>query len=883
MSTRLCLPAILVALQACVLPCWAHRDPDPETNLVMPYVVATALIDRSSMTNKVLCGYQGWFLCPGDGSASWWGWNHWSKQSDYLGPGTYNTEIWPDTREYDASDLFPVSAGTTLTYGGTPVLFSSARQGAVNVHFRWMQENGIDGVFHQIFVGGYNVNPNDDVQRKLDTVLQNVMNAANTYGRVFAVEYDISGVADADIYNKLTGHWTYVNNAFDIKNHPRYLYHKGKPVVVIWGFGFNDTGHPGTTTTANSVITWFKNNGCFVIGGVPGKWRTLDGDSRSGTAWRNTYRAFNGITPWTVGRYSSASEITAWKSRVSADITACNTYGQLYMPTAWPRFGWDNMNAYPCGQSKIDSRQGQHFWDQLYAWKSAGATCQFIAMFDEYDESTAIMKLTDNVPTTGCWWTTEGKGEDWYLRLANWASRMQRGEIPVSQTIPISSSTSPDNATIVTDTIPATMNAGQSYSVSVTVKNTGETCWNAEFFKLAAVGDSDPFATARQLMPSGTTVKSNQTHTFGFTMTAPATTGTYTSDWRMVHEVIRWFGGASVKTVTVVAVDRADQGIGFPDPGAQYTTNVVTLSATATSGLAVVFGVADGPAQLAGATLTFTNAGTVSVVASQPGNGNWNAAVPVTNTFNVTKAAAGVTLAGLSQAYDGTAKAVTVTTVPGGLSVAVTYNGSTGSPTNAGSYAVTGTVGAAEAMYQGQATGTLVVARAASGTAVSSSQNPSVYGDLLIFTATVTGIGGTPAGTVQFKTNGVNFGSAVTLSGGQAASASVSTLPVGNTPVTAVYSGDANFNDSASAVLSQTVTGSLVIEGCDRNDPWTLLSWTGATGSTYTVEFTLSLAPLVPWTNLPGCVSITGVNGLMNVTDTNPAAATRFYRVKRIP
>ena len=63
------------------------------------------------------------------------------------------------------------------------------------------------------------------------------------------------------------------------------------------------------------------------------------------------------------------------------------------------------------------------------------------------------------------------------------------------------------------------------------------------------------------------------------------------------------------------------------------------------------------------------------------------------------------------------------------------------------------------------------------------------------FTATVrdasSGSSGTPTGTVQFLTNGVNFGSAATLSGGSASSASLPlTLPVGNYTVTAVYSGD---------------------------------------------------------------------------------------------
>lgn len=712
---------------------------------IEPYVAATALIDRSSMTNKVMCGYQGWFLCPGDGSASWWGWNHWSKQSDYIGPGKYNTDIWPDTREYDASDLFPVSAGTTLTNGGIPYLFSSARQGAVNVHFRWMQENGIDGVFHQVFVGGYNVDPNDDVQRKLDTVLQNVMNASSVYGRVFALEYDISGVSDADIYNKLTGHWTYVCSTFDIKNHPRYLYHNGKPVVVLWGFGFNDSNHPGTTTTANSVITWFKNNGCFVIGGVPGKWRTLDGDSRSGTAWRDVYRSFNGITPWTVGRYSSASEITTWKSRVSADITACNTYSQLYMPTAWPRFGWDNMNGYPCGQSKIAARGGQHLWDQLYAWKSAGAACQFVAMFDEYDESTAIMKLTDNVPIAGCWWTTEGKGEDWYLRLVNWGSKMQRGEISVSQTIPISSATAPDNATILSNTIPTTMNKGQAYNVAVTVRNTGETCWNAEMFKLGGVGDSDPFAAARQLMASGTTVKTNQTYTFNFTMTAPSTPGTYTTDWQMVHEPIRWFGPPLTKTVTVVEPTPAFSNLAASQ-SITYGTTSVTLSGRVS---------AAGPIYPAsGETITVTINGNVqattindstgdfsfsynpstipysasphTIAYSYAGNAFLGSASDTSRTLTVNKHPTTVTLGNLNQIYDGSAKSATHMTAPEGLTVLLTYDGSPNAPTNAGTYQVIGTVN--DVNYAGNATNTLTVAQAAL-TVVADSQS-KVYGDV---------------------------------------------------------------------------------------------------------------------------------------------------------
>ena len=64
-----------------------------------------------------------------------------------------------------------------------------------------------------------------------------------------------------------------------------------------------------------------------------------------------------------------------------------------------------------------------------------------------------------------------------------------------------------------------------------------------------------------------------------------------------------------------------------------------------------------------------------------------------------------------------------------------------------------------------------------------------------------------PTGTVQFKTNGVNLGSAVALSGGSASSAAISSLAVGNYTVTADYSGDASFNtNSGTPAGGQTVS-----------------------------------------------------------------------------
>src|SRR5262245_44142619 len=36
-------------------------------------------IDTSTLRHKVLCGYQGWFRCPGDPARA--GWRHWSREA----------------------------------------------------------------------------------------------------------------------------------------------------------------------------------------------------------------------------------------------------------------------------------------------------------------------------------------------------------------------------------------------------------------------------------------------------------------------------------------------------------------------------------------------------------------------------------------------------------------------------------------------------------------------------------------------------------------------------------------------------------------------------------------------------------------------------------
>lgn len=74
-----------------------------------------------------------------------------------------------------------------------------------------------------------------------------------------------------------------------------------------------------------------------------------------------------------------------------------------------------------------------------------------------------------------------------------------------------------------------------------------------------------------------------------------------------------------------------------------------------------------------------------------------------------TKLTAAVALSNLTQSYNGSPVAATVTTEPAGLPVNVTYNGSPEPPSAIGTYAVVATID--DATYQGAATGTLVIDR----------------------------------------------------------------------------------------------------------------------------------------------------------------------------
>ncbi len=87
---------------------------------------------------------------------------------------------------------------------------------------------------------------------------------------------------------------------------------------------------------------------------------------------------------------------------------------------------------------------------------------------------------------------------------------------------------------------------------------------------------------------------------------------------------------------------------------------------------------------------------------------------------------------------------------------------------------------------------------------LSTSQNPARYGSDLTISAAFTAVGGVnPTGSVTFKDGGTTLGSSI-ISGGVASFTS-SSLAIGTHSLTAVYSGDANYNSATSIAVSQTI------------------------------------------------------------------------------
>ena len=391
-------------------------------------------VDPTTLNRKLLFGYQGWFLCPQDGSPVN-RWIHWFRSQTPVATNA-TVDFWPDTSELDPDELY--ATAMTLSNGTPAKLYSAYSRKTVVRHFKWLKDYHLDGVFLQRFVSELT---DPDFLAVRNQVTLNVRTGAETYGRVFAIEYDISGAPAGTVVSTMTNDWLYLVNTLKLTNSTRYLRHKGKPVVAVWGFGFTD--RPGTPQDAQTTINFFKSAGCTMMGGVPSYWRTLTADSQTDPAWAAVYRSFDIINPWMVGRFANQAGADNFKQNVIVpDLADANSHGLDYMPVIFPGFSWHNLLNGPVNQ--IPRHGGSFYWRQIYNARSAGCSMMFNAMFDEVDEGTAMFKMAptpNELPAQGTFIPLNIDGQslpsDWYLRVADEAGKMLRGEIPLQSQLPI--------------------------------------------------------------------------------------------------------------------------------------------------------------------------------------------------------------------------------------------------------------------------------------------------------------------------------------------------------------------------------------------------------------------------------------------------------------
>ncbi len=379
----------------------------------------------SSLFGKHLVGYQGWFGCPSDPINP--GWLHWVQTGKTLGPYTLRVDVWPDLAEFDSDEL--CRSDMTLRSGAAAHLFSSENASTVRRHFRWMREYDIDGAVIGRFVGA-TVTPGR--AERVDAVLGNIRAAAEAEHRGFFIMYDVSGADPKQAATIIKQDWMRLAGQ-GLTSSPSYMRHRDRPVVAVWGLGV--INRPVSAADAAEIIRYFKEVAkVTLVGGVPAKWRTLQGDSHTEPEWAAVYRSFDVLSPWTVGRYRNLAEAEAFaRDVVTPDVKEARKNGQDYMPVIFPGFSWHNLREGAAPLDQIPRLCGKFYESQVRSVLQSGGNMLYTAMFDEIDEGTAIFKLEqdpDRLPKGATLLIPdEGKcsgDSDLYLRLAGEATKAVR-------------------------------------------------------------------------------------------------------------------------------------------------------------------------------------------------------------------------------------------------------------------------------------------------------------------------------------------------------------------------------------------------------------------------------------------------------------------------
>jgi len=386
--------------------------------------VRAQVVDTSTLIGKVVCGYQGWFRCEGDGSNN--GWHHYAAGGNFE-PGHAHIEMWPDVSELPAQDRF----ATSFKHADSTVaeVFSSVRESTAQLHFKWMRDHGIDGAFLQRFAA---TTRDKRFREPMDRVLANCQSAAKAHGRSWTLMYDLSGIKEGGI-QLVIDDWKRLiaENQLDLKD-GAYFKHHGKPLVALWGLGFKDRAP--MLDEWSRLITFLNEEGCAIMLGVPYYWRTLDHDCIKDPKLHELIARADIVSPWAVGRLGTPQDAANRVKKVlEPDVAWCVDRKIDYLPVLFPGFSWQNLSKSRGEEAKFNAIPrlgGQFLWSQAVAAKQAGAQMLYVAMFDELDEGTAIFKTTNHPPVGASPFLAEPDlPNDHYLWLTGMLGKLLRGEV----------------------------------------------------------------------------------------------------------------------------------------------------------------------------------------------------------------------------------------------------------------------------------------------------------------------------------------------------------------------------------------------------------------------------------------------------------------------
>jgi hypothetical protein len=406
---------VLLLLLAGVLSVAAVTLEEVRAKTLRPYVgEAMKGVDVSTLKGKLVCGYQGWFNCEGDGAER--GWNHWTKAKGPVVGKNVKVDLWPDVSEYGADELY--ATGLKMADGSAARVFSSHSRPTVLRHFQWMREYGIDGAMVQRFASGLK---DPRVLRHNNVVLDHCRAGAHVNGRGYAVMYDLTGMGAGRLGEVMTD-WKALREQMKLGADAAYLHHEGKPLVAVWGVGFGDD-RKYTLGECAELVAGLKVDGCAVMLGTPTYWRELKRDAAGDAGLHALLKLADVVSPWTVGRYNSPKGAANYVEQVAKeDAKWCASAGVDFLPVVFPGFSWHNM--YGAELNAIPRLKGEFLRSQLRAHLDAGADMLYVAMFDEVDEATAIFKCTNEVPVDADaeFVTYEGLPSDYYLKLVGEAA-----------------------------------------------------------------------------------------------------------------------------------------------------------------------------------------------------------------------------------------------------------------------------------------------------------------------------------------------------------------------------------------------------------------------------------------------------------------------------